>query len=62
MTEQHTPPLLTRRGILQGALALGAGMLAAPAVGIGAAAPASAAGPLTVSRIRVLAGTQSPVR
>ncbi len=62
MTEHRTSPLISRRGILQGALALGAGMLAAPAVGIGAAAPAAAAGTLTVTRLKVLAGTQSPVQ
>lgn len=48
---------ISRRGILQGAAALGAGLLAATAT----ARPASAAA-LTVDRIKVLAGTQSAVQ
>lgn len=49
---------LSRRSLLQGGVALGAAFAAA---GLAAPTPAAAAG-LTVSRIKVLAGTQSPVQ
>ena len=52
----ETTPRLTRRTLLQGGVALGAALVASTA------APAAAAGPLSVSRIKVLAGTQSPVQ
>ena len=48
---------VSRRAILQGAVALGAAFGAAAV-----AAPPAAAGPLTVTRMKVLAGTQSPVQ
>src|SRR5690606_33536711 len=53
-----TTRLLSRRSLLQGGVALGAAFAAA---GLAAPTPAAAAG-LTVSRIKVLAGTQSPVQ
>lgn len=57
-TENTHGPRITRRGVLQGAVAAaGAALFASTA----APAPAAAAG-LTVSRIKVLAGTQSPVQ
>lgn len=48
---------ISRRGVLQGAVVVGAAFFASTAL----PSPAAAAG-LTVSRIKVLAGTQSPVQ
>lgn len=56
--EQRRTQGISRRTMLRGAAALG---VAAGAVAVGAP-PASAAGPLSVTRMKVLAGTQSPVQ
>ncbi|MCB8045548.1 DUF4185 domain-containing protein [Microbacterium oxydans] len=55
--EQNQESWLSRRGVLQGAVVAGAAFLAAT----GRPAPAAAAG-LSVTRVKVLAGTQSPVQ
>ena len=56
-TQNTQGPRISRRGVLQGAVAVGAAFFASTVM----PSPAAAAG-LTVSRIKVLAGTQSPVQ
>lgn len=61
MSEQYLQPWMSRRALLRGALAAGLVGAASPA-GIAPATAASAAGPLTVTRMKVLAGTQTSVQ